>query len=312
MRLQMEMAEKLAEGFSPHAAFEAKHKQSGHDQTEEPGAAFLGFPQRRLRVAVAAVHRLEVTMHAAFGKSGLLRKASDALLPGFTNRVENDQALGPQSHGGGPCSEGWLKLCLKSALQSTRSTTHCPALETWPPEPTPYLTGEKVRGQQYIHVETDELAPGRGLLALGGGEQPLAFQDVPHRLIADAISQIAQGTYNAVIPPRAILAGHAHHEVFQLLGDARTSDRLTLRRTDLVLVHELAVPSEDSVRLRNRRDLLQCLSAQFVAHLGQRLPLSIGQQQPSCLNLIAQDAVFRRKIRIAQSEFFIDRACDRC
>src|SRR5215471_20466000 len=132
MRLQMEMAEKLAEGFSPHAAFEAKHKQSGHDQTEEPGAAFLGFPQRRLRVAVAAVHRLEVTMHAAFGKSGLLRKASDALLPVFTNRVENDQALGPQSHSGGPCSEGWLKSCLKSALQSTRSTTHCPALETWP------------------------------------------------------------------------------------------------------------------------------------------------------------------------------------
>src|SRR4030095_10047291 len=75
---------------------------------------------------------LEVTMHAAFGKSGLLRKASDALLPVFTNRVENDQALGPQSHSGGPCSEGWLKSCLTSALQSTRSTTHCPALETWP------------------------------------------------------------------------------------------------------------------------------------------------------------------------------------
>src|SRR5215831_15700395 len=70
MRLQMEMAEKLADGFSPHAAFEAKHKQHGHDQTEEPGAARLGFPQRRLRVAVAAVHRLEVTLHAAFGKSG--------------------------------------------------------------------------------------------------------------------------------------------------------------------------------------------------------------------------------------------------
>src|SRR3569832_301208 len=74
-------------------------------------------------------------MHAAFGKSGLLRQASDALLPVFTNRVENDQALGPQSHSGGPCSEGWLKSCLKSALQSTRSTTHCPALETWPEFP---------------------------------------------------------------------------------------------------------------------------------------------------------------------------------
>src|SRR6266568_8987153 len=133
MRLQMEMAEKLADGFSPHAAFEAKHKQSGHDQADEPVSACLGFPQRRLRIAVAAVHRLEVTMHTAFGKSGVLRKASDALLPVFTNRVENDQALGPQSHSGGPCSEGWLTWCLKSALQSTRSTTHCPALETWPP-----------------------------------------------------------------------------------------------------------------------------------------------------------------------------------
>jgi hypothetical protein len=43
------------------------------------------------------------------------------------------------------------------------------------PEPTPYLTGEKVRGQQYIHMKTDELSPGRGLLTLRGGEQPLAF-----------------------------------------------------------------------------------------------------------------------------------------
>src|SRR5215831_14286589 len=132
MPLQAQTAEKLAERLRSHPSFEAKHKQSGHDQADEPISACLGFPQRRLRVAVTAVHRLEVTMHAAFGKSGLLRKASDALLPVFTNRVENNQALGPQSHSGGPRSEGWLKSCLKSALQSTRSTTHCPALETWP------------------------------------------------------------------------------------------------------------------------------------------------------------------------------------
>src|SRR5215469_4384067 len=135
MPLQAQTAEKLAERLRSHPSFEAKHKQSGHDQADEPISACLSFPQRRLRVAVTAVHRLEVTMHAAFGKSGLLRKASDALLPVFTNRVENNQALGPQSHSGGPCSEGWLKSCLKSALQSTRSTTHCPALETWPTHP---------------------------------------------------------------------------------------------------------------------------------------------------------------------------------
>src|SRR5918992_1754348 len=128
MCLQMETAEKLAERFGPNASFEAKHEQSGHDQSDKPVAAYLCFPQRRLGVAVAAMNRLEVTMHPAFGKSGSLCKAPDALLPVFTNRVEKENAFGPQSHSVGPCSEGWLKSWLKSALQSTRSTANCPAL----------------------------------------------------------------------------------------------------------------------------------------------------------------------------------------
>jgi transposase-like protein len=71
-------------------------------------------------------------MHAAFRQSGALRKAPDALLPLFTNRVENENTFGPQSHGVGPCSEGWLKSWQKSALQSKRSTTDCPALGGYP------------------------------------------------------------------------------------------------------------------------------------------------------------------------------------
>jgi hypothetical protein len=67
-------------------------------------------------------------MHTAFGKSDTFCKVSDALRPVCTNGVANENAFGPQSHGVGPCSEGWLKSWLKSALQSTRSTAHCPAL----------------------------------------------------------------------------------------------------------------------------------------------------------------------------------------
>ena len=74
-------------------------------------------------------------MHAAFGKSSLLRKAPDALLTVFTNRVENENAFGPQSHGVGPCSEGWLKSWRNSALQSMRSKTGSPALDGYPPFP---------------------------------------------------------------------------------------------------------------------------------------------------------------------------------
>src|SRR5262249_50597709 len=80
---------------------------------------------------VSALNRLEVSMYAAFGKPGAIRQAPDALLAVCTNRVENDNTLGPQSHGVGPCSEGWLQL-EKSALQSTRSTAGCPALPGCP------------------------------------------------------------------------------------------------------------------------------------------------------------------------------------
>jgi len=91
----METAEKLADRLGSHTSFEAKHKQGGHDQADKPGTACLRFPKRRLRVAIPAVDRLEMTMHAAFGKADSIRQVPHALLAVFTNRVENDNALGP-------------------------------------------------------------------------------------------------------------------------------------------------------------------------------------------------------------------------
>src|SRR5262249_14845095 len=82
-------------------------------------------------MAISAIHCLKVSMYAAFGKAGAICQAPNALFAVFTNRVENGNALGPQSHGVGPCSEGWLKL-EKSALQSTRWTPACPALRRCP------------------------------------------------------------------------------------------------------------------------------------------------------------------------------------
>src|SRR4029434_5220494 len=132
MSLQAKTAEKLAECLGSHASFKAEHKQGGHDQADEPGAACPCLPQRRLRVAVSAIDRLPVSMHATFGKPSVIRQAPDALLTVLTNRIENDNALGPQSHGVGPSFGGWL-TSRKSALQSTRSTATCPALRGWPP-----------------------------------------------------------------------------------------------------------------------------------------------------------------------------------
>jgi hypothetical protein len=95
MCLKVKTAEKLADRFGPNASLKAEYKEGGHDQADEPVSAFLRFPPPRLGVAVSACHRLCVAMHAAFGKSGSLSKTSDALLTVFTNRVENENAVGP-------------------------------------------------------------------------------------------------------------------------------------------------------------------------------------------------------------------------
>src|SRR5436190_22375996 len=132
MGLQAQTAEKFADRPDSHTSFEAEHQRRGHDQTDQPGAARCRCPQRRLRVAVSTANCLKMAMHAAYGKPGVIRQAPDALFAVITNRIEDDNALGPQSHRVGPRSEGWLKSWKKSALQSTRSTTGCPGLSGCP------------------------------------------------------------------------------------------------------------------------------------------------------------------------------------
>jgi hypothetical protein len=108
MRLQAKTGEKLADRFRPNPSLEAETKEGGHDQAQEPSAAFFRFPQPRLGMTVSAFHRLEVTMHAAFRKTSALGKASNALLTVCPNRVDNLKTFGPKSHVG-RSSDGWLK-----------------------------------------------------------------------------------------------------------------------------------------------------------------------------------------------------------
>src|SRR6266568_8211991 len=63
------------------------------------------------------------------------------------------------------------------------------------PTPAPHLTGEEVRSQQDIEMETDELPPRHGRFALRGWWDAVTFQDVAHRLVADAIAQVGQSRH---------------------------------------------------------------------------------------------------------------------
>ena len=54
----------------------------------------------------------------------------------------------------------------------------------------PYLGGEEVGGDQYVHVGANKCLPRGCFLALRSGRNPMAFQDIPHRLITDGVAQM--------------------------------------------------------------------------------------------------------------------------
>src|SRR5215475_11762568 len=76
-------------------------------------------------------------------------------------------------------------------------------------KPIPHRTGEEVRDSQHVHMNTDELRPGHGLLALRGWRNAMALEDIAHCLVADRVSQMVQGALNAIITPGTVLSCHA-------------------------------------------------------------------------------------------------------
>ncbi len=85
-------------------------------------------------------------------------------------------------------------------------------------------SGKEVRRQQDIEVKTDELVPRGGLRALWRWGNAMMLENIPYALVAERVSQVGQGSHDAVIAPGAILAGHPHHEVFDLLVVAGTAN----------------------------------------------------------------------------------------
>jgi hypothetical protein len=94
------------------------------------------------------------------------------------------------------------------------------------PPPRPHLTGEEVGRDEDVHMETNELLPGRGLLPLRGGWDAVALEHIADGLVAHPISKIVQGPHNPIIAPGTILSGHTHHQGLQRLVNAGTSKHL--------------------------------------------------------------------------------------
>jgi hypothetical protein len=155
-------------------------------------------------------------------------------------------------------------------------------------------------------MHTDKLPPRHGRFALRGWWDAVTFQDVAHSLVADAIAQVGQGTHNAVIAPRTILAGHPHHEVFDLFRNARTANRFRGLGTIALPVRAYAVPGKNGVGLGNCRNLCQGLLAQLLAHLGECLAIVIRKLHATS-DLLTEHAILGDQVRIAKPELFVNR-----
>jgi hypothetical protein len=101
----MQPHEKLADRVQPDPALQPERIERCQDQTRQPLPAFGRFPPPRLRVGVAALHRLGETMHTAFRQPGLAGHLSHTLRAMVTKTLENPDAFGPKCHVG-QCSEG--------------------------------------------------------------------------------------------------------------------------------------------------------------------------------------------------------------
>ena len=52
-----------------------------------------------------------------------------------------------------------------------------------------------------------------------GGRDAMVFQDVPDGLVADLVTEVADGTCDAVVPPIAVFRGQSDNEALELWAD---------------------------------------------------------------------------------------------
>src|SRR5215510_13457883 len=146
-------------------------------------------------------------------------------------------------------------------------------------------------------MRADKLLPrGRGL-PLWSRWKAMAFQDVAHRLVADSVPEVREGSDNPIIAPGTILARHAYHQRFHFLVDHGTAGRLPLRGTIELLRYEFAVPGQDGVGFDDGGHLFEGFLPQLLADLSQSLALAIAEAH-AALNLAAQDTIFRHQVLV--------------
>ena len=124
-------------------------------------------------------------------------------------------------------------------------------------------------------------------------------------LVTDRVPEVGKGPDNPIVAPGAMLLRQTHDQRLQLWIDGRTPWRLALRGAIKLLGHKFAVPAKDRLGFDDRGYFLQSLLAQPVTNLREGLPFGI-RQPDTHFDLVAQDAIFRHQVLVAEQQFLID------
>jgi hypothetical protein len=141
--------------------------------------------------------------------------------------------------------------------------------------PTQHLHREEVCAGQNVHVGGDKIPPRSCLASLWCRSNAVASQNVSHRLIGQAMTQIGQRSNDAVISPASILTRHSHHQSFHVRGNGGAAWILPASGTIELLGDESSIPGQDGVRLGNAGDLSERFAPHTPPDLGEGGALGI-------------------------------------
>src|SRR4029450_8111251 len=101
------------------------------------------------------------------------------------------------------------------------------------------------------------------------------------RLVTDRVSEVGEGSDDAIVAPGAILLRHANDQRLQLWIEGGTPRSLALLGAIKLLGHKFAVPAKNRLGLDDVGDFLQSLLAQLLTDLGKGLALAVTQSYTS-------------------------------
>ena len=115
----------------------------------------------------------------------------------------------------------------------------------------------------------NKILPRSRLASLGSRSNAVAAQNVSHRLIGQAVTQIGQSSDDAVISPAGVLSRHSHHQGFHFRSNRRAARILPMFGAIELLGDEPSIPGQDGVGFGDTGDRSECFSSQAFPDLGE-------------------------------------------